>query len=987
MSSSRSHVPSRHVPRASALTCCAAAIATAALLHAQPPADTVESEVAASALDASTPLPRHPDLATGTLPNGLKYVIKDHKVPPGRVGLFLQIMSGSLNEMDEQRGLAHFLEHMAFNGSENFPPGELIPFFERIGLQFGVHQNAFTSFDRTVYMLDLPKNDLKTVEDGLLCLSDMGGRLLLLENEIDEERGVILEEHRTGLGAEMRIQEKLWPKVMPGARLPHRFPIGKPEVIQNAPREQFVNYYETWYRPENMTLFVIGDLATADALPLIEAKFDFEAKRPPQAPLPAGVQAYTTKMAAVVTDPEKTGCEVELLYLAPPQGSVTTVGDLRRDQIHTMASFAMNRRLERLVDEGKVPFRSGGAQVIPSILNAFSMGAANAECEPADWQVSLEALATEVKRAYQHGFNDQEIEDARATILAQADAFARQEGSIPASFLLQFLAQAASQGDTLSSARQRYEILQDLLPTITTDEVEAAFNAMFNPERMAFIVTTEEGADVPVPTEDAVLQAALNALQKDVTPFEVEERPENLLAALPEPGAIVESETAEDLGVTTGWLANGARFHYKFNDLQKEDVTVRIRLIGGVIEETAANRGITDAALAGYNQTATSTLTSTQITDLMTGKNVTVGAGAGQDTVMITVSGTPDDLEAGMQLAHLMLTDPIVETSAFDNWRKGMLESIEGRTYDAVPQLIEGLGEARTDDPRFALVSRENVETLDRESVEAWLRRIATTAPVEVTVVGDMAFEEVEPLLTRYVGSVARRPRQPSSDFAALREIEVKVGPVEIDKNFESMENQAMVFVAFRGADGDDVADKRLLNVASEILSTRMIKRIREEEQLVYSIGAQNSPADVYEGTGLFGAGSMTDEHKAAQLVEVAGGMLAEFAAQGPSTDEVNVAVNQILSQLRTDVEGPNYWLAALDLMTHRGRSLDEIRNVKEFYEGVNPEQVQAAAQKYFTPDRRITVRVLPVREEAAHEEQNGAADADVEAETTPPGR
>ena len=266
----------------------------------------------AQEIDLKAPLPVDPAIAKmGRLENGMSYWIRPNATPPEKVGVLLHIGSGSLNESEEQRGLAHFLEHMAFNGSANFPPGEVVKFFESIGMRFGADQNAFTGFDQTAYMLNLPNAEKATLEKGFLYMSDVAFRLTLGKEELDKERGVILEEERARSGARMRMMEKLLPLLMPGSRLSERIPIGKAEVIKSAPREAFMDFYRTWYRPEHSTLIVCGDVKVEVIEELVAKHFsEWKAAEKPAVPADPGIPLTKELRAGTVTDKEVTTANV-----------------------------------------------------------------------------------------------------------------------------------------------------------------------------------------------------------------------------------------------------------------------------------------------------------------------------------------------------------------------------------------------------------------------------------------------------------------------------------------------------------------------------------------------------------------------------------------------------------------------------------------------------------------------------------------------------
>ena len=344
-----------------------------------------------AAEEAATPLPTDPAVRIGTLANGVTYWVRPHATPPGKITLWLRVGTGSLNEEDGQEGLAHYLEHMAFKGTEHFPAGELISYFESIGLRFGQHQNAFTGFDQTTYTLSLPDTRPETLDKGLLYLADIASRMLLAAEDVDKERGVILEEKRARKGVQQRLTDKLFPELLPGSRAARRLPIGLEETIAHLQRDDFVAYYTTWYRPEKVAILAVGD-APAEAIVEAITKNFAAWTRPQAAPADkgTGIQPYDAILPIVVTDPELTTSSLEALALRP-RTPVKTVADVRRQLLERLGVWMVNRRIEQRIREGTAPYqRANVSQGV--FLGTTEQLNAGAEAAPAAWAEALTAL-------------------------------------------------------------------------------------------------------------------------------------------------------------------------------------------------------------------------------------------------------------------------------------------------------------------------------------------------------------------------------------------------------------------------------------------------------------------------------------------------------------------------------------------------------------------------------------------------------------------
>ena len=915
----------------------------------------------ASAL-AAQPLTPRDDIVTGTLDNGMSYIVKEHANPPGRSAMYLHISTGSLNETEEIRGLSHFLEHMAFNGSENFPPGELIPFFESIGLTFGRHQNAFTSFNQTTYILELPDADESTIDKGMLFLSDVAFGLSLLPDQIDEERGVILEEKRTRLGAQQRVQETFFKELAPGSTFGERLPIGTEEAIGSVDQGDFRQYVDTWYVPSNMTLIVVADADPSMVVEGIKENFARGEAVDRPADLEIGVTPYEGLRAVVITDPELRDAQVQIIGLREPMPAVTTVERLRESLVESLASSVFNRRLSKKVNEGEMLMLGGGA-FAADLFDALRLSMIVSSGRPDAWKAMLEESAAELRRARLHGFTSREIDDARKGLIAQAERAAESEGTLPARAILGQFNEAVATGATLTSSAQDLELVRELVPTITDEEVSERFLDLYDDQKLTVFVTIPESEEAP--TERELLAIAEEALSVSPEAELDEERPTELMAEAPVPGKVKELARHEATDVWSAWMDNGVRVHVREMDYRKDTAAITITLAGGRILESQATKGITDVAALALSRPATRGLSSTNVRDLMTGNKANVFGYASEDAVQLTVSGNPADFEKALQLAHLLLTEPVIEQAALDQWREAQKQAIEQR--DTVPQakLQELLRETTSPagEVRMLPLSMDDVERVTLDEAQNWLDFTVQHAPIEVSVVGDIDKERALELLEMYIGSLPARERISADTLDEHRMIDRPMGPLEVGEQMDTQTEMAIAWAGSFGPDAENVRDVRLVNLATQILSTRMVKRIREEQQLVYSIRAVSRPASAYPGMGTIYAAGPCKPGNEAKLASEIGNMFAEFAKEGPSSDEVETARGQIFNTLDEQLKEPGYWTGVLSDMTYRGISLDEVARVEEDYARFTADEVRAAFAKYYAPGNTISVTVAPTGE------------------------
>ncbi len=907
----------------------------------------------------SQPLETRDDLLVGTLDNGLTYMIKEHGNPENRAALYLHVSAGSLNETDEIRGIAHYLEHMAFNGSENFKPTEVVSFFESMGLSFGRHQNAFTSFDQTTYILNLPDAELETIDKAMLFFDDVAGGLSLLPEEIEAERGIIQEERRTRLSPQQRVQEQLFEAIAPGSTFGYRLPIGTEETINSVQRDDFVEFYETYYVPSNMTLIIAADRDAESIVPLIEQYFGDEAKVERPDDLPVGVTPYTEMRAEVFTDPELTNAQVQIINIREPMPPVTTRQDMRRVLVENLASSVFNRRLQKKINEGEMDIL-GSAAFVGDFFGAMRVSWIQSFGRPDTWRTQMEELTREFKRAHLHGFSSREIEDARKAAIAGAERYAEQEPTLPATAILSSLNQQVANGDTVLSAAQQLEMTREMVPTITDAEVNEWFTRLYDDEKLMIALTIPD--HVEVPSESELLEMARADLSVTPEAESEDERPESFMASLPAAGEVVEIEKHEPTQIWSAWLNNGVRAHYRFMDKRKDNATVTITLAGGRIRETAETHGLTDAASLAFSRPATRGLSSTNVRDLLTGTKISVGGGSGGDTLTINVSGNPAELETGMQLAHLLLTEPVVEQVALDQWKETQRQIIEQRKTQPLAQLQEILPRLMSPEGEVRLlpITEDRVEAITLADAQAWLEQTLDGAPIEVSVVGDIAQDDAMEVVARYIGSLPPRDRISEATLDELRTIEHPEGPLEASNYIETSTPVALAITGSFGPDASNVRDTRLIGFATQILTTRMIKEIRENEQLVYSISAQSQPSTVYPDMGLIFAAGPTNPGNETRLAGKIDDMFTDFAENGPSGEEVEVARGQIFNKIKEDTEQPGWWTGQLSAATYRGTSLDDLANIEAAYGSFTADDIRDAFARYYTSANKMSVVVGP---------------------------
>src|SRR4051812_24123372 len=544
-------------------------------------------------LDAVLPLAS--DIKTGTLPNGLKFYIRKNSRPEKRVSLRLAVKAGSLEEHDDQLGLAHLIEHMAFNGSEHFKPGEVFAYFERVGARLGPHVNASTSFDETIYMLDLPTDQGEVMAKGLTALADFAGGLNFDPKEVEKERGVVIEEWRGGLGAGSRIRDKQIPIIFYKSRYADRLPIGKPDIIRKAPVERLRAFYDTWYRPERMAVVAVGDIDAAAMQSSITAIFSPLRDRAKAEKVPNGtVTMKHPVIASVITDPELTRTSVQVLRKHVKAGD-QRVADYRQSLVDRMAQGMLNDRLAEIARRPDAKFLGAGvgSQSITPQVESFVLSV-----RPTDDKIEegMAAVAIEARRARDFGFSATELERTKKNLASGYEQVYQERDKSESSSFAQELLSLYLQNEPAPGIAYEYELVKELLPTITTADVAGAMRRLMKDEGKVILVTAPQKDTVKPPADSAMLNALTSAESSSVTPWSDTSTTRELVENKPQPATIVSRRELPDVGMTVVKFSNGVEAWLKPTTFKNDQIVFTLSAPGGA--SFAMPENFEEAALA-----------------------------------------------------------------------------------------------------------------------------------------------------------------------------------------------------------------------------------------------------------------------------------------------------------------------------------------------------------------------------------------------------
>ncbi len=899
-----------------------------------------------------------PAVRFGSLPNGLRYAVMANPEPRQRASLRLHVDVGSLHETETQRGLAHFLEHMAFNGSRQYPPGTLVEFFQRMGMNFGGDTNASTGFDRTLYMLELPETKEATLTEGFKVLQEYADGLLLNDAEIERERGVIQSEKRTRDSVDYRSFVAEFEFVLGDSLFPRRMPIGTDEVIRSAPRSEFIDFYNTWYRPERMTLIAVGDFDVDLVERLIVAAFTPIAPRAEARPEPdlGRVTAFEGVRIKYYAEPEAAattvGIQVMTPYSAEPDTAANRLKYLPRD----LAVAMVNRRLAELAKAEGAAFSSGRAAVSEG-FDFFRNAGIELTCQPGQWREALAVADQELRRALAHGFQVSELREVVAVYQNSLEQAVRTAPTRRSSALASALVNSFNNDTVFTAPADDLALFQPALAAVTVDACLAALRSAWDvPHRYVSVfgnavIDGDAEAQIKAVYEASLAQAVAPPAAAQDVPFAYTD--------FGPAGSVTNRTEVDDLGITLVTFANGVRLNLKPTDFEAGRIRMSVRVGGGQLTEPRSQPGLGFFAGNVLIEGGLGRHSSDDLRRILAGRNVGTGFNVAPDAFVFGGQTTPDDLLLQLQLTAAHLTDPGYRPEAerllrrnLEQMYQRLAHTPQGPLQLEVSRLLAG------GDPRFGTPSAAELAARSIGEVRDWLTPQFASAAIEVALVGDLDREKAIAAVAATFGALPARQAKP--DYAAERRVTLPSAfardyavPTEIPKG--------IVALYWPTTDGRDVAIARRLSLLGAVLDDRLRIKVREELGGAYSPSAGSTASDAYPGYGYMIANVTVDPERASEIAEVVKGIAADLAAHGVTEDELNRARLPILTSIRESARTNPYWLTSVAASAQEfPQRLDWSRTRTTDFETIPKADLDALAKQYLGSDRVIRVIVLP---------------------------
>lgn len=902
-------------------------------------------------------IPVDPLITVGSLPNGLRYYVRENKLPQARAELRLVVKAGSVLEDEDQRGLAHFVEHMAFNGTLHFPKQEISNFMQSLGMRFGAHVNAHTSFDETVYELQIPTSSPAVIDRSLTILEDFAHAVSFDPVEIDKERGVILEEWRLGLGAGERIQDAQFPILLKGSRYAERLPIGKPDIIRNVNHDRLKQFYTDWYRPDLMAVIAVGDFDKSAIEAQIKTRF---ASIPPGAsPKPRpdyAVPEQPGTVYSVITDPELTQTSVSVFTKMPARDQ-STVGSYRQQMAERLFSGMLSARLDELTQQPNAPFLA--AQTGRGIfVRTEEVTSLNALVAPGGVERGLAALFTEIDRVARFGFTATELDRQGRDLQRFLENAAVEKNKSPSGPLADEFIRNFLQGEPIPGIVYEYALNQRFLPEITLAELNALAREWM-PDRNRVVAISAPEKDRATLPDAAKMTAVIAATSgKPLTAYVDTVSTQPLLAPLPSAGRVATTSTNEPLGITEWRLSNGVRVVLKPTTFKEDEILFRAISPGGT--SLASDRDFIPAETADevIAQGGLGKLRSLDLNKVLAGRSVSVRADIGETEEGLGGGSSRKDLETMFQLIYLTFTAPRPDPVAFGVFKEQLKVALANQ--DALPDTAfdDALNAALTQNHvRAQPLKVANLDQMNLDKSLAFYKdRFADASDFTFVFVGSFDLATMKPLVEQYLASLPSLHRNESAKDVGIHP---PTGVVEKQVR-KGIEPKSQVSIVFTGPFQNDEMHRLTLRAMGEMLSGNLQKTLREDLGGTYGVSVEprftKRPSEEYRITISFAC----DPARTASLVKTTFELIDEFRASGPSEGQVADAREALMRDFETNSQRNGYLLSRILYKYEYGENVADVFNVRPLVDRLTAPLIRDAARTYLDTRRYVEVTLLP---------------------------
>ena len=906
---------------------------------------------------SKTILPMDPRVKTGVLPNGLKYYIMKNAEPKNRAQLRLMVKAGSVLENDEQQGLAHFMEHMNFNGTKNFPKNELVNFLQKSGVRFGADLNAYTSFDETVYMLPVPTDSMEVFKKGMQILEDWAHNATLDPSEIDKERGVVLEESRTGKGAQARMRDKWFPVVLNNSQYAKRLPIGKDDILKNFKYEVLNQFHKDFYRPDLEGVAVVGDIDVAMVEKMIIDKFS-GIKNPEneKARTKYNIDLSGSTDVAIITDPEQPNTVIQIMNKQPKRKDVT-LQDRREGMVRSLFNQMLSSRIQELTQKADPPFQFGyaGYGGFLGNLDAFT---SYVVAKGGNVEKGMKAILEETERAKKFGFTASEFARAKTSYMVGQESAYKEKDKTDSEQLAEGLVGAFTEDENLTSPDFSYDFTKKYLDGVKLEEVNSLGNILITKENRAVIVMAPEKDKATLPTETQIREW-LNTAGKDVTAYVDNTIDKPLIAKLPVGMKVTTTKQIPEVGVTELTFANGVKAVLKPTDFKNDEIVFGAYSFGGTnlypdSDADNARLASTIASVGGLGE-----FSAVNLRKMMTGKVARVFPFISGTSENFNASTNPKDFETSLQLVYSYFTQPRFDAEVIKGFMANQRDNLANQQKTLTPEKVynDSLSAILSNyAPRNLPMTLARMEKINaNRAFEIYKERYADASDFTFFFVGNFKNEEIKPLLEKYLGGLPSTKRKET-----FKDLGIRPPKGKVEKTlYKGTEAKARVTMVWTGDAETSPENDTQVEALSEVLEIKLIEKLREEESGVYGVGVsgvtQKIPAKRYNFRIAFQCAPENVE----KLVNRTLAEIQKVKDSGAEAGDIDKFKIETKRQTEIQLRDNGFWLGYLQGQYQDGDDVKDVLKEDERMKKVTVESTKMAAKKYFA-DNFIKVIMLP---------------------------
>jgi len=910
---------------------------------------------------AGRPIPVDPDVKIGKLPNGLTYYIRKNTEPKKRAELYLANRIGSLMENDDQQGLAHFTEHMAFNGTRDFPKNDIINYLQKAGVRFGADLNAYTGFDQTVYQLPIPTDSAEVFKTGFKILSNWAGRISMDGEEIDRERGVIIEEDRQrGKNAQERMSKQLLPVLLKDSRYANRIPIGKTDLLKTFTHDKIKNFYADWYRPDLQAVIAVGDFDVAEVEKLIIANFsDLKNPAKEKERITYTLPDNKEPLIKIITDPEQQYNVAFAIY--KHHGTIAkTTSDLQKSLMYSMINAMISARFQEILQKGNAPFLFAQSSFGPfqggiiSGLNAFQTVVAAKSGK--DLESAISAAGAETERVAKYGFVQSELDVVKRNIEAGNEKKLKEKDkTASASFVQQYLSNFLS-GSPMGSIDFSYAETKKNVAAITLAQVNALAKTLLTPNNQILIVQAPEKDKANLPSSAALL-AAFNNAGKNITPYVDNAVNKPLLATIPKAGKVTAEKKYEDIGVTEWTLSNGIKVVLKPTDFKNDQIAFSSFGKGGTSVADANDYQSADFSEI-IQQSGVGDFNPSQLNKLLAGNTGRAGSYIDELYQGFSGSSSPKDIETAFKMVYAYAANPRKDTEIYSKYISDYKVTLENK--NASPSSVF----ADTVQAVLSSYNKRSMPTtmadLDKVSLDKafafYKDRFADLGEQTFVFVGNFDLATIKPLVETYIASLPSLGKK--QNFVDLGSNPPK--GIVSKTVYKGLEDKASVQLYIHGDYDYTSENNTQLEAVKSALENKILERLREKESGVYSpsvgLSVGKLPTAHYYFTISFSCATANVE----KLIAAAMEEVKNIKTSGASADDISKFKSEEHRQMELNLRNNSYWLGYLTTRLKYGDNLNQLLRNQQLTDAVTVGSTKAAAQQFLNENNFIRLVLMP---------------------------